>query len=269
MESTCQFSYVERGEPTNDAILFLHGFMGGAADWEDCGVTVALSERYRVVSVDLPGHGMTVVRGGSESYRMENCAEELICFMDKLQIDRCHLVGYSMGGRLALYMMANFPDRFDKVVLESASPGLRTPEERQERIAYDEALASRLETESLQEFLVSWYELPLFASLKNRKDLLPVLVRRRLKNDTHGLSRSLRMMGTGMQPSLWSELKGLKGSLLLIVGEKDDKFQRIGREMVDECRVASMNVVSNAGHNVHLENPVEYVQCVRNFFERL
>lgn len=266
MDSPYQFNYTQQGDKEKPVLLFLHGFMGSAAEWS--GIVDSFSDEYLSIAVDLPGHGKTIVRGGAENYKMENCAAGLICFMEELKMNKCNLVGYSMGGRLALYLAVHFPDRFGRVVIESASPGLKTKQERQARITHDERLAHRLEADSLEEFLGKWYEQPMFVSLKKDVGRFRKLLEGRLDNDKAGLGLSLRMMGSGAQPSLWEELCKVKVPLLLIVGEKDDKFLKLGREMAAECKTASLNIASNAGHNVHFDNPKEYVNQVRLFLKK-
>jgi len=265
MHAPYQFNYTQQGDKENPALLFLHGFMGSVADWP--GIVNSFSDEYLSIAVDLPGHGKTIVRGGAENYKMENCAAGLICLMEELKVNKCNLVGYSMGGRLALYLAVHFPDRFNKVVVESASPGLKTEQERQARIAQDEELACRLEADSLEEFLGKWYEQPMFVSLKKDAGRFRKVLESRLNNDKAGLGLSLRMMGSGAQPSLWEELCKVRVPLLLIVGEKDDKFLKIGRKMAAECKAASLGIVSNAGHNVHFDNLKEYVKQVRLFLK--
>lgn len=265
MDSPYQFNYTQQGDKEKPALLFLHGFMGSAADWS--GIVNSFSNEYLSIAVDLPGHGKTVVMGGAEKYKMENCATGLICLMDELKVNKCSLVGYSMGGRLALYLAVHFPDRFGKVVIESASAGLKTKQERQARVTHDEKLAHRLEADSFEEFLREWYDQPLFASLRKDAGRFRKLLESRLNNDKAGLGLSLRVMGSGSQPSLWEELCKVGVPLLLIVGEKDDKFLKIGREMAAECKTASLSIVSNAGHNVHFDNPEEYVNQVSLFLK--
>ncbi len=259
-----RFNYTERGPREGYPILLLHGFMGSSADWADDNVSM-FSEERRMVAVDLPGHGGTVVTGPDKSYRMEHCAAGLIELMDTLKMDRCDLVGYSMGGRLALFMSLEYPDRFRRVVLESASPGLKTAGERRARIAHDEKLARRLETQPLKDSLAEWFDQPLFASMRSSGARFDALTRRRLQNEVSGLCLSLRMMGAGVQPSLWSRLNRLSRPLLLIVGEKDAKFQTIGRDMVARGKGVTMDVVEDAGHNVHFERPEAYAESVERF----
>lgn len=70
------------------------------------------------------------------------------------------LAGYSMGGRIALYLALRFPNLFRKTVIISASPGLKTEEERQTRKESDERLALNIE-ENFESFLREWYSQPL------------------------------------------------------------------------------------------------------------
>ncbi len=126
-----QFSYYLQGSKKLPPILFFHGFMGNKDVFAD---TISLlSDQFYCLAIDLPGHGNTIIKGGDECYQMDNTALALVEWLDKLTIDQCFLVGYSMGGRLALYLACFFPERFPKVVLESSSPGLKTRREREER----------------------------------------------------------------------------------------------------------------------------------------
>ncbi len=267
MNSPYTFHFIQAGDNSNPPVLFLHGFLGSAQDW--CDIATPISEGHWCIAIDLPGHGKTVVNGSEGNYRMENCTNGLVHFLDSLGIDKCNIVAYSMGGRLALYMVINFPNRFERVVLESASPGLKTEQERQDRRARDNILAKRLEKDSLEQFLNEWYDQPLFATLKQDKKWFARFLTNRIDNSksgsTTGLATSLRMMGTGVQPSLWDQLKKIQARLLLIVGEKDDKFKRIAAEMAPRCPKASIYIVEDAGHNVHWEKAGEYARLVKGF----
>ena len=119
-----KFHYSFRGNRAKPLILFLHGFMGDNKEFNE--IISLLSDQFFSLTVDLPGHGKTRVLGGEKCYMMSNTAEALINLLDQLNVKKCFLVGYSMGGRLALYLNLHFPQYFSKVVIESASPGLKT-----------------------------------------------------------------------------------------------------------------------------------------------
>ncbi len=253
----------EYGKPANPPALFLHGFTGNCYDWSD--IATSLSDKHRCVAVDLPGHGRTIVKGEDENYIMPNVAKSLIQFLNSIDIERSDLVAYSMGGRLALYLVVHYPDVFTRVILESTSPGLRTEQERTERIKHDRELADRLLKIPFVQFIEKWYDQPLFATMKSYPERFQQMKNERMTIDPSGLARSLHMMGTGAQPSLWEKLSEIVTPVLLIVGEKDSKFRGTAGEMVKMMPAAEMYVANDAGHNVHWEKPDEVAKVVRDF----
>lgn len=258
----CQFYYSLTGNNDNPVILLLHGFMGNDSDFIE--VIPLLATNFNCLTVDLPGHGKTKINGGDENYKMPNTARELINILDFLGIDKCYLFGYSMGGRLALYLTVNFPWRFKKVILESASPGLKTEKERSRRISSDIQLAYKLQTTDFKQFLLTWYHQPLFESLSQHPNFEKML-QRRLQNQSSELAKSLTNMGVGNQPPLWEKLSENQTPLLLLVGEKDKKFIAINSEIASLSTAAEMKVIPNTGHNVHLENPRAWVENIIDF----
>lgn len=257
-----KFHYCFRGNKAKPLILFLHGFMGDTNEFDQ--VISLLSDQFCYLTVDLPGHGKTKIMGGEECYTMSNTAHALINLLDQLNVKKCFLVGYSMGGRLALYLTLHFPQRFSKIVLESASPGLKSQRDQLERIQRDFALAQKMEESNFSTFLANWYNQPLFVSLKNHPDF-ESLKQNRLQNNPFELAKSLRNLGTGCQPSLWEKLKNNKNPLLLLVGEYDAKFIAINSEMARLCPFAKLAIVSNCGHNIHFEDPKTFVENVQPF----
>lgn len=257
-----QFHYSLTGSRDKPLILFLHGFMGNSNDFDE--IISFLSDQFSCLTVDLPGHGKTKVIGSDECYTMPNTAHALIELITSLKIEQCFLAGYSMGGRLALYLNLHFSKYFSKVVLESASPGLKTEQERLKRIQTDLKLAQQLETSDFSSFLENWYNQPLFASLKKHPEF-ERMMERRLKNNPFELAKSLRKMGAGYQPSLWEKLKDNENSLLLLVGEYDDKFKAINSEMSERCKAANLKIISHCGHNINFERTKAFIEHVREF----
>lgn len=251
------------GEPDKPPVLWLHGFMGSGADWFP--IVEQFREQFWCVMPDLPGHGQTKVSGNWSACTMPVVARELMTLLQNFTTSPWRMVGYSMGGRLALFLVLNYPELFDRVVLESASPGLASEADRQQRRNRDELLARELETGNWEHFLDRWYRQPLFRSLRQHPEF-PSLFRRRLMNRPVELARSLRSMGTGQQPSLWENLPSNKIPLLLLVGELDVKFRRIASRMVALAPGCRMKVIPGAGHNVHAEQPEQFVKAVKRFF---
>lgn len=264
-----QFNYLLVTNHHKPVILLLHGFMGNIDEF-DAAIKL-LGNNFSYLTVDLPGHGKTQVLGGDEYYSMGNTAQGLVDLLDELKISKCFLVGYSMGGRLALYLTLHFPERFYQVVLESASPGLATEAERWERVKRDAQIARKLGRSigksDFATFLLNWYNQPIFGNIKHHPEF-ETMLESRLQNQPLELVKSLQFMGTGSQPSLWEKLQDNQVPLLLLVGKHDEKFIEINRKMAKISQVSKFNIVSNSAHNVHLENTLEFVQKIQEFFNK-
>ncbi len=243
-------------------LLLLHGFTGSGRSWQP--LLGHLSHHFLVITVDLPGHGLSVMPDDPGRFTIPSIAADIDLLLREIGCTQTAVLGYSMGGRLALYLAAHYPDRFHRVILESASPGLKTQTEREARQAADEKLAARIEALGIRSFVEDWERLPLFSTQRDR--LSPEAQHRlrqgRLRNDPAGLAKNLRQMGTGVQPSLWPALGTITQPVLLIAGRDDVKFMHIAEEMASAMPQATMAAVTGAGHTVHLEQPDTYVEWV-------
>jgi 2-succinyl-6-hydroxy-2,4-cyclohexadiene-1-carboxylate synthase len=254
------FEVSGNGEP----LLLLHGFSGSQHNWRPH--LPVFARYFRVIAVDLLGHGKTAVSPKPQRAQMEPAAADLATLLQQITTPPVHLLGYSMGGRLALYFAHHYPQYVSKLILESASPGLKTAPERRERQQRDEALADFIEREGIAAFVNRWQQLPLWES----QEQLPAAVRQtlrqqRLKNNPAGLAHSLRGMGTGAQPNLWPHLGRIATPTLLLCGELDLKFVAINREMAAAMPQTRLEIVPGAGHTVHLERPSAFQQACRQF----
>lgn len=257
-------SYELRGESHLPKLLFLHGFMGCGADFSP--IIETLLPEFCCLTVDLPGHGQTEVLNPS-GYNMAAIAGAIAALLHRLDFVPCHLMGYSMGGRLALYLACCFPQMFSSVLLESASPGLATESERRQRRYQDEILATELETGDWSVCLTRWYDRPLFATLRRSPHFADLLQRRRC-NHPHQLAQVLRGMGTGIQPSLWDRLPSLKMTITLMAGDRDLKFVQINQRMAAQLPFADLRIVPGCGHAVHAECSTAFIAVLKRHLAR-
>lgn len=272
-----QLCYHYQQTGTGTPVLLLHGFTGRGRNWQavssfEFRVSSPQSpvSSYRFLTVDLPGHGLTDSPTDPARYRMEYAAADLATLILDLTAPPIHLVGYSMGGRLALYLALHYPHLFYSLVLESGSPGLATTTERQARRASDEQLAQQLEQDGLEAFVDYWGNIPLFASQNRLSEEVRQRLRlQRLQNSSLGLANSLRGMGTGAQPSLWEQLPQLQMPVLLLAGELDSKFVTIARQIAAQLPQAQLRLIPNAGHTIHLEQLAVWVEAVQTFWAGL
>ena len=237
--------------------------MGSAHGWKEA--IELLRADYYCLALDLPGHGGTRRCPDLEAYTMEGAARLVAAVMDERGIHSCSLIGYSMGSRLALHMAIHYTERFSNLVMESGSPGIQSAVEREERSALDEKLAQELERGDFETFLRSWYNQPLFESLKRDPVRFQQILERRRNNDTVELARSLRGMGPGGHLPLWQDLPRLGTPLLILAGEMDQKYKRIAQEMSALCPKARLALVPDTGHNIHAENAGAYVRALERF----
>jgi len=160
-----KFNLYKSGNPDNPTILFLHGFMGCASDWNE--IVSLLETDWHCIAVDLPGHGSHRIR---KAVTLNECAQALVTTVRREGLNISGLVGYSMGGRLAIFLATHYPDFCKKLVIESAAPGLRSEEERVQRRRSDRQLIKSMRLNNFKEFLRRWYRMPIFASIeKNAK----------------------------------------------------------------------------------------------------
>ena len=235
-------------------VVLLHGFTHTGASWDP--VVAALGESYRAFAPDIRGHGSARDR---EPVALDGVIEDVA----GLAPARFTLVGYSMGGRLALHaaLAPALKPRIDRLVLIGASPGIADPVERQARRADDDVLAEQVEGMTIEQFAERWAQTPVLAG--QPPAVAAAVHADRLRSTPTGLARALRGLGTGALPSLWERLREVRAPATLIAGERDEKFRAIATEMARELQDARVAVIPDAGHAVHLEAPAPVAAVIR------
>jgi 2-succinyl-6-hydroxy-2,4-cyclohexadiene-1-carboxylate synthase len=242
-------------------LLLLHGFTGSLRAWDDLRARMRLDAQ--LIALDLIGHGQSASPPETGRYSLEWCARDLLSLLDALHIARASVLGYSMGGRVALHFGVAHPERIRTLILESASPGIADAAERARRIESDNVLADRILANGLAAFVDEWEQVPLLAlqphvgdAVRERQHAL------RLANDPLGLANSLRGMGAGRQQPLWVHLPQLDVPVQLIVGERDSRYVAVAQRMSEMLPRAALAVVPAAGHTVHLDQPAVFSALV-------
>jgi len=244
------------------AVVFLHGFAGSARDWERCGDAI---DRLglRGMAVDLPGHGDTEAPEDPARFSVQETAHDLNALLDLTGIIEAHWVGYSMGGRIALHIAAASPKRVRSLLIESASPGIESEDERAARRTSDEALAAEIERHGIEWFADHWAAQPLFESQESLPARARAAIRdARLKNRPAGLAGSLRGIGQGTQPYLGPLLPEIRCPTLFVTGALDARYGALADLMSAVLPQARHVVVPGAGHNVHLERPEAFERAL-------
>lgn len=237
--------------------------MGAGSDW--LPVAELCANRFFCILPDLPGHGHNTDLPPAQPLTFERVAREFNQFLQELKLSSVGLVGYSMGGRLALYMAAHQPQTISGLVLESASPGLVGAKERQARATTDDERAAALLAHGINAFVDDWYQMPLFHTLKRRPELLEAVKQRRKQNKAQHVAKVISGLSPGRQPPLWSKLGTLPMPVLLVAGALDSKYAGLMETMERQIPNATLAVVAGAGHNIHLEKPQQFATLIMRF----
>ena len=256
--------HVEK-QGSGPAVLFLHGFTGSSETWTP---HLTALETFTTVRMDFLGHGRSDAPPDVRRYGMDACVDDVLALQNRLGIRRCAIVGYSMGGRVALRVALQAPERLWALVLESASPGIAEPVDRRVRVIQDTRLAERIRNDGVAAFADYWQALPLFAS----QSRLPAATRQalraqRLQHTANGLANSLQGLGAGEQEPVLQRLRDLRLPVLLLAGRLDDKYCRLANEMTAMLPCSRVHIVAAAGHAVHLEQPAAFDAAVRGFLQ--
>jgi len=237
------------GNPGFPWLVFLHGFSGDSREWQEVGAQLP---DYPQLHLDLPGHGdsvNTVVTGFGEVNQL--LTKTLVSY----NILTFWLVGYSLGGRIAMYHACQQPEGLAGLVVEGGHPGLHDEPTRKTRAESDAQWAERFQYEPLEKVFIDWYQQPVFASLNHsERDALVAL---RSQNNGSALGAMLQATSLAEQPDLRAALRAHDFPFHYVYGERDDKFAAIAAELN-----AQRHVIPNAGHNAHRENPAAVAACL-------
>ncbi len=233
-------------------LVLLHGFAGIRDTWD--GVVERLaSERYTPLALDLLGHGDAA--DAAVAITFEACVEHVLGHSPP-SFDLC---GYSLGGRIALHVALAAPERVRRLVLVSSTAGIEDDGERAARRRADRALADDLEREPFARFMQRWQAQPVFA--EDPPEVHAAMRAQQLCNSPQALAAVLRGVGTGEMRPLWERLGELSMPVVVLVGERDEKFHAPGRRMAELLSDAEFAVLPG-GHRLPLESPHAVAQAL-------
>lgn len=232
----------------------LHGFLGSGKDWEP--LAPFLSPRR-----DLVLHSPDLLASPAEIRRFQYWARKFNREAASLEGTPI-LLGYSMGGRLALHALLQPSSPWKGAVIVSAHPGLRFPEERRARLVRDEKWARRFEKDPWEDLLSDWNAQPVFRG----KDIIPP----RAEEDfsRKALAKALRTWSLGKQEPLMERFGEIQVPVLWIAGEEDAKYAEIGRRAARLLPRGIFEALPGAGHRAPWDAPEAFHGAVHKFLAR-
>jgi 2-succinyl-6-hydroxy-2,4-cyclohexadiene-1-carboxylate synthase len=227
-------------------VLFVPGFMQRGSAWAP--VAELLPERYPSILLDHREH--TFER------RLAEIAAEA---------EGAVVCGYSLGGRLAIHAALRDPERYAGLITIGAAAGIDEPGARRERASADEKIAAWMETASIEDVVAVWERQPLFAD--QSESLVEDQREGRLTHDPGELAVLLRTAGQGVLNPVWYELGRLKLPWLALAGARDERYAAAARRIAHEAPNARVELVPDAGHAAHLQQPEAVAELFVDFLD--
>src|SRR5574338_222849 len=251
-------------DKSKDYILFLHGFTGCAEDWFP--VFEQIPDKYNCLALDIIGHGKSDAPGSSMHYSIDSIMSQIKYVKDHLTQNKIFLLGYSMGGRIALTYASMYPEDVKGLILEASSAGIKNDEERQKRYEEDLKLAEFIETHTMEEFIEMWHDQEIFNTQRRfSNEKLKKIKKKKASGSKTGYANILKEFSTGIMPPVHDKLKKIPLKVLLITGDLDTKFTGINARLAKRFFKAKHKIVRNSGHNTHLEEPKRFIEIVLNY----
>ena len=246
------------GKPT---LVFIHGFLGRPADWDR--VVERLSGRYRCLLLTVPDRDAQGQPLGDWQGLIQACEHHWTALLPH----RFTLIGYSLGGRIALALSQTWLTRLEALVLESAHPGLSTASARHQRREQDRRWADALRTKPLAQTLDRWYRQRVFACLSNTQRAELIDMRR--AQQANRLADLLIAASLAGQPDYWTQAAQLPCPLLYISGTQDAKFCALAQYLADRRANLIWQQMPNSGHNCHHQSPQVYADFLSSFLTQV
>lgn len=249
----------QQGSADNPTLVFLHGFLGNRLDWQ---TTIdQLKDKFHCVTIDLPGHGRSIASVASLESGFQYCHQQIQFSLEQLGIKSFSLIGYSLGGRIALdYARTQNDPRLKHLILESCHVGLENESDKYQRYHYDLTWAERFATQSVEESLYQWYEQPIFDDLSEQEK--EIIITKRCHNYGVCLASMLLSTSLGQQQFALPFITETDLPIAYLYGKKDTKFKQIS-DMIPQKNNTHVYCFDNLGHNIHQQAPINYAHKIK------
>ncbi|MGB0647188.1 MAG: alpha/beta fold hydrolase [Bradymonadia bacterium] len=240
-------------------IVCLHGFGGSGLDFDV--LATHLVQHQQIIGLNLPGHGGVEFTSKPRQSIVDSI--HAVCTTPFV------LMGYSMGGRIALELAQASTLPITKLILIGTTPGYRNDTERHERITFEAKVKARLTRDSVAGFESWWRTLPPIKTQSRMPEpFYEEMLNRRLRNHLGHLAESLCHFGTSQMSPMWSKLTQLNMPVLLLAGETDQKYRTLAHEMDSHLKHSRFVTITDAGHAPHLESPRATAAVIRQFLSQ-
>lgn len=252
-----QLFYEDIGSPKAPPLVFLHGMSFSHRMWRH--QVAALSEHYRVLLVDLRGHGQSQV--GDGQYTQKLFVEDLIGLLDELRIHRVTLCGLSLGAAVAMRTTLDHPERVGGLILSNT----RADGDDYDDIVWRERVIVRIKQLGIGRFVETFLR-TVFApqSFLARKEEIQII--RETMEQMSPLGMCGALLAQAARPNLVPRLFRIKVPTLVVAGELDTFTPPSLAEIIHDGIAGSMlRYVPHSAHMSPLENPDEFNKLLLEF----
>lgn len=238
------------GEGERPEIVFVPGFMQGSRSWS--AVLARITRSYRALALEHEAHDF----------------EGRLAEIEAATAPGAALVGYSLGGRLALHAAlraADEPGRFGALVTLGTSAGVEDPAERAERRAADERLAQWIERSPIGAVVDRWERTPALAG--QPPEVVAAQRADRIAHDPARLAELLRSAGQGAVEPVWERVTELGTPLCALAGDRDSLYCAAAERMAALAPHGRALTIPAAGHAAHLEQPDAFGAALLEFLD--
>lgn len=173
------------------------------------------------------------------------------------------LMGYSLGGRLAMHALLDNPARWKAGIIISSHTGYKKDHERAARLAADAAWADRFENERWEKVLSDWNAQPVFAGMD-----FP-MIRHEHQFSRKELGSILRLCSRGHQDDLSASIQNFQLPILWICGKLDPTFPAAAKNLHFSHPLSRVEIVEGAAHRVPWEQPEKFLKIIQSFINEV
>lgn len=242
------------GDPDKPLLVLLHGFLGSAEDWT---MFIPQLTNFYCAAVDMPGHGKAILDQFPDITSFTDVGDLIV---KQLQQHPFFLLGYSMGGRIALDITRRYSSQVKKLICVSGSPGIEDENLASIRYEKDKKLLVNCDKKV---FLQKWYKQNLFCGITEDAKYTQLFTRR-LQGNFIEMQKGLDIMSVGKQPNMWPWLKNNQKSILYICGRMDVKYLGIAQRLQQQTSV-EISIFEKCSHMPHFQKPEIFTQLVNKY----
>lgn len=238
-------------------VLFTHGFAGTTWMWHP--QTPVLSQNYKLILWDAPGHGKSQSPPLTHQYSADILVDDICQLLQLLNVEKAVVGGLSMGGYLSLRFYLRHPDMVAALILMNTGPGYRNLANMTEWNQEQERRARLLETRGVEAFADD----PATVALNTYtpRHLM-------LRQNPVGLAHMARQVVGQHDTLVIAALGDIKVPTLIVVGDRDTPFLKSSEYMAKAIAGAEYVVIPNAGHASNIDNAGAFNKAVLGFLSK-